>query len=416
MKKIYLEGGYELNGELVVQGAKNAVLPILAGTLLAKGTTIIDNVPDISDVRSTVEILKVLGCKVERDGKRMFVDSTNITNCSVPESLMREMRSSVILLGAILGRCKEGSISFPGGCEIGPRPIDIHLSAFEKLGVKIENEHGNLKCKWENFEGQPIYLKMPSVGATENIILLATLAKGVTRIYGAACEPEIVDLQNFLNKMGAKISGAGSSMIEIEGVESLSATEYRIMPDRIVAATYLCAVAMCGGEIVLNDVRLDHMRAAIDLLEQSGCNILTSKNSVKLRQQGRPRSQGHVQTMPYPGFPTDMQAIFLTLATIAQGNSVFVETIFQNRFKHVSELIRMGAKIKLDGRIAVVEGVKKLNGAPVVSTDLRGGAAMVLAGLSAQGRTEIGDIAHIMRGYDSIDKHISELGGRIWIG
>ena len=414
MASLVINGGRRLNGSLVAQGSKNSALPILAATYLVNGKSIIHNCPRLSDVECTIKILENLGCKTERRGTDLIVDSTSASGHEIPENLMREMRSSVVFLGAILGRAKKAKISTPGGCEIGLRPIDLHLFAMRKLGVEIEESYGKLLCTIpQNLKGTKITLTFPSVGATENAVLLASVARGTTTIINAAREPEIIDLCNFLNKCGAKISGAGESVIVIEGVEKLEATEHSVICDRIAAATYLFAGAITGGDIALKNTVPQHLNSILPVLEETGCEISIKCNEIRLKAPLKLRRIDKLITQPYPGFPTDAQAPIMTLTAIAEGTSVIVENIFESRFKHVPELLRMGAKIRTEGRVAVIDGVKRLYGASVVSPDLRGGSALVLAGLVAHGTTEVGSLKHIDRGYENFENNLCMLNADI---
>lgn len=414
MARLIISGGSKLEGEIESQGAKNSVLPILAATILNGGKNVIYNCPELRDVRITVEVLKSLGCSVKREGKVLMVDSGNISEFTIPDDLMRQMRSSIIFLGAILARFGRAVVSLPGGCEIGNRPIDLHIKALKMLGVEITEAHGYIDCKAEKTHGENIHLDFPSVGATENIMLAACMAEGTTVITNAAREPEIVDLENFLNKMGARISGAGSDVIIIEGVKKLYAVEHTIIPDRIAGATYLLAGAITGGNIILRNTNSEHMGAILSALKEMGCKIYSEKNRVILTVPvKRLQSAGKLLTMPYPGFPTDIQSPFMALASVAEGTGIFVENIFENRYQHVEELVRMGADIRVDGRVAVVCGVAHLSGAKVVAKELRGGAALVLAGLSAEGVTEIDNVKYIDRGYEEIEKYLSVCGANI---
>ena len=414
MSSYIIEGGRKLQGETYVSGSKNASLPIIAATLLNKGISKLYNVPNIHDTQMMVEILKSLGCKVKKNGNKLIIDSSNVRKFEIPEHLMREMRSSVIIAGSILGRYKEASFSYPGGCEIGARPIDLHLKGFEKLGTKVQEEYGKIHCLAEEIIGTEINLDFPSVGATENIILASVLGKGVTTIINAAMEPEIVDLQNFLNRMGAKVEGAGSNIIKITGVKGLKDVSYNIMPDRIEAGTLLCAAAITGGKIKLKQVNSEHITPVLNKLQEAGCNLEIEKNVIKLDAPKRLKAVD-IRTMPYPGFPTDMQAIFVSLLCVASGTSIVVENIFENRYKYTQELQRMGAKIKIEGRTAIIKGVRKLYSAEVKSTDLRGGASVVLAGLVAKGKTQVDDIKYILRGYENLDEKLNDLGANIKI-
>lgn len=412
-QKILVTGGKNLEGSLCVGGAKNSVLPILAATILAKGKSIIHNCPNLSDVDAAVNILKNFGCHVEREEHTITVDAHNIENCEIPVGLMRKMRSSVIFLGAMIGRCKKARMSFPGGCELGARPINLHLEALRKMGVHIEEKYGFFNCSCDKIKETTINLSIPSVGATENIILAAVKSNVVTTIINAAKEPEIEDLALLLNKMGAKIKGAGTAVIIIEGVKELHATEHTVIPDRIAASTYLCAVCAAGGTIELTDVNNDHLSTVLSLLEEAGCDIQTGKNSVLLKRTGKILPVKTVVTMPYPGFPTDAQAPLMACLCMAQGTSVFVENIFESRYKHVTELSRMGADIKIIGRTAIVSGKEMLYGAKTECTDLRGGAALVVAALGASGISEITGIHHIDRGYENFEGNLQKLGAFI---
>lgn len=412
MSRFKIEGGYPLCGVLEVQGAKNSILPIMAATLVSDGECVIENCPDISDTHSAIEILVALGARVTKHQNFIVVDASNADKYEIPDNLMRKMRSSIMFLGAILTRNRRALASFPGGCELGQRPIDLHLSSLKKLGVKIEEAHGFIDCVHDGLHGCEISLSFPSVGATENVMLAAVKAEGVTILNNPAKEPEIEDLQNFLNKMGAKISGAGSNRIVIQGVKTLKGVTHRGIPDRIAAATYMCAVAATRGNALLKNVIPSHLSAITSLLSDAGCNIRCFDNAISI-ECDKLNAVKSIRTMPYPGFPTDIQAPFMALMTLASGSTVFIETIFENRFKHVGELLRMGAKITTEGRVAVVEGVKKLHSASVEATDLRGGAALVVAGLAAEGETIVSDIGHIDRGYERLEHNLTELGAKI---
>lgn len=413
MDKLVIDGGRPLEGRIYVHGAKNAVLPILAATVLSGNVSIIHDCPDLRDVRSSVNILKHLGCRVKREGETLIVDSSDIKTYEIPETLTHEMRSSVIFLGAVLARFGKAVTSLPGGCELGPRPIDLHLKAFRQLGAQIDEEHGYLVCKCERIIPCAIHLDFPSVGATENIMLISALADGVTYITNAAKEPEIVDLQNFLNTMGAKVSGAGTSEVRIEGVKKLSATEHRVIPDRIVAATYLACGAAAGGTLELENADASHMEAFLSVAEQYGGKLYISPGRIVQVAPKRPKAVKLTRTQPHPGFPTDAQSPLMAALTVACGTSIFVENIFESRYKHVYELCRMGADITVDGRMAVVRGVEGLDGANVSAMDLRGGAALVVAALAAQGKSCISEVCHIDRGYANIEQTLTGVGARI---
>lgn len=414
MSRYIIGGGNKIEGEIEVQGAKNDVLPILAATILNGGKNIIHNCPELRDVNITIEVLENLGCKVKKQGCVLVVESDNISGYTIPDNLMRQMRSSIIFLGAIISRFKKAVVSMPGGCEIGNRPIDLHLKSLKKLGVEIEESHGYIKCKVDELHGANIHLDFPSVGATENIMLAACMANGETVITNAAREPEIVDLENFLNKMGAKIKGSGSDVIRIDGVNRLYGVEHTIIPDRIVSATYLACAAATNGQLILKKANSSHMDAMIAVLKEMGCRIYDEKSRLILTTPNKKlKSVNRIVTMPYPGFPTDIQSPFMALSAIAKGTSVFVENIFENRFHHVEELVRMGADIKVDGRIAIVQGVDKLSGANVLAKELRGGAALIAAALSAEGFTTIENVKYIERGYENIEKYLSSCGANI---
>ncbi len=414
MQKLVIEGDKKLNGEISVHGAKNSALPLLAGTILGTGSSVLHNCPKLSDVYAACRILSYLGCKCNREGDSVIVDTTDLKHFEVPDELMREMRSSIVFLGAILGRLGKCRLSFPGGCELGPRPIDIHISALRQMGVTIKEEYGYLDCHIEKeLTGAKILLSFPSVGATENIMLAAVLAKGETEIRNAAREPEITDLANYLNSCGAQISGQGESTILIKGVDSLRGCEYSVMPDRIVAATYLGAAAITNGELNITKINPLDLQSVLPIFEEMGCTLYCYKDNIYINARKQLKPVKTIRTMPYPGFPTDVQAIVMACLCKAKGTSIIVENIFENRFKHVGEMRRLGADIKTEGRVAIIEGVEKLYGAEVVATDLRGGAALVLCGLDAQNKTIIGDIRHIDRGYECIEKSLNLIGANI---
>ncbi|MCG8539750.1 MAG: UDP-N-acetylglucosamine 1-carboxyvinyltransferase [Clostridia bacterium] len=413
MSKYLITGGRKLRGELEISGAKNAVLPILAASVINGGVSVINGFPNLRDVDIMIKILMSLGCKVEKTYNSIIVNSRNIFTHEIDESLVREMRSSIFLMGPMLARFGKIKISYPGGCEIGHRPIDLHLKGLREMGVEITEAHGFLECSVKKLRGAEIHLDYPSVGATENIMLSAVLAKGKTLIRNPAKEPEIVDLQDYLNGMGAKIRGAGTSIIEIDGVDSLSNVEHRIMPDRIVAGTILSAAAITKSEITITNVIPDHIVSVISKLKEMGCIIIEKENELKIIPPSVLRPVDIIRTLPYPGFPTDMQPQIVSVLCLASGTSIVTETVFENRFKHTEELMRMGAKIKVDGRVAVIKGVRELTGAKVSAKDLRGGAALVLAGLAAEGTTIIENIKHIERGYDNFDLMLKKLGADI---
>lgn len=413
MSILRVNGGRRLDGTVKVHGAKNSVLPILAAAILSKSETVIRNCPELTDVDAAVRILNRLGCSVTRDGDMVCVDSRQMTGCDIPDGLMREMRSSVIFLGAILARTGYAVLSMPGGCELGPRPIDMHLDALRALGADITEQGGNIICRAKRLRGCRIDLPFPSVGATENSMLAASRAKGTTVITNAAREPEIWDLQRFLNKIGAKVFGAGSSIITVEGGDFGYSAEHKVIPDRIVSATYLCCAACCGGRVRVEGIIPNHLQTVCDALEEMGCTVIVGDDYVYIRAEDSLRAIRPVITRPYPGFPTDAQPPLMAACLKAEGTTAFVENIFENRYRHVDELKRMGADIRLEGRIAIVSGVKKLYAAPVTCTDLRGGAALIAAALGAEGESVISEVRHIDRGYEHIETALSAIGADI---
>lgn len=415
MEKLIVKGGNRLVGAVKTSGAKNAVLPIIAASILGTTPSHLDEVPMLEDVHTISEVLKCLGLAVECSPEKnvLDIDSTEITSYEAPYELVRTMRASFLVMGPLLARIGKARISMPGGCAIGARPIDIHLKGFEALGVKIEQGHGYIEASApEGLKGTSIYFDFPSVGATENIMMAASLAEGTTILENAAEEPEIVDLANYLNKMGAKIRGAGTDTIRIEGVEKLHGADYTIIPDRIEAGTYMIAAAMTGGDIVVENVLPEHQKPLIAKLREAGAVV--EEDIDKVRVIGKnPLKAVSIKTLPYPGFPTDMQAQMMAMMVIAEGRSKVTETVFENRFMHVVELNRMGAQISTEGRSAVIDGPCKLTGCDVRATDLRAGAAMILAGLVAEGMTRIGDLHHIDRGYENIVAKLKNLGADI---
>ena len=414
MSRLVINGGRRLEGELTLHGAKNSALPLLAAAMLSSSPVILDRVPTLSDVKASSAILTHLGCRVHRDGDSMEIIPSSDCADHIPERLMREMRSSIVFLGAMLAKAGRARLCFPGGCELGPRPIDLHLQAFRQMGVEIIEDGCALYCHApEGLHGARIALSFPSVGATENVLLAAVLAKGQTILSNAAKEPEIVDLCTFLNACGARIRGAGESVLYIEGVDRLIGCRYRVMPDRIEATTYLAAAAVTGGTVTLNGADPTHLTAVLSVFEEAGCSLHTTPACIRLKAPLRLSRVRVVRTMPYPGFPTDAQAPIMAMTAFASGTSVFIENIFDSRYKHVSELVRMGAQIKTEGRMAVVEGVGGLHGANVCCTDLRGGAALLVAGLGAHGTTEIGRLCHIDRGYVAPERMLAALGADI---
>ena len=414
MADITISGGKKISGSIKLNGAKNSILPILAATVLISGKSIIHNCPELSDVEAAVKILEHLGAIVITEQSTITVDCSNLKKYDIPDSLMREMRSSIVFLGAIAARMGKASISSPGGCELGPRPIDLHLSALADLGLKIEEEYGILNCSCGNeLIGTDIQLSFPSVGATENIILAGVTAKGITVIHGAAREPEISDLADFLNRAGANIQGAGSDIITIYGTSTLHSTEHTVIPDRIEAATYLAATAVTGGKITVLGAIPAHLTPVMSVLKSAGCELSVKHNEVSLIAPVKLKRVPVIRTMPHPGFPTDAGSPLMAMLTVADGSSMFVENIFENRFRIVDELKRFGAKIYTNGRVAVIEGVKALSGATVECTDLRGGAALVIAALAANGVTKISKIHHLDRGYAKLTENLRSLGAEI---
>ena len=412
MSSYITKGGNRLEGTVKISGSKNSSLPIIAATILNGGETTLYNVPNIHDTQMMFEILRKIGGKVTKKKNKVIINTKEINKYEIPEELMRQMRSSVIFAGSLIGKHRKCTLSYPGGCDIGTRPIDLHLKAFEKLGINIEKNYGKITCSCDKINGEKIDLEFPSVGATENAILASCLAEGTTVITNAAREPEIIDLQNFLNKMGAKIKGAGSNKIEIEGVKKLKDVSYNIMPDRIETGTFLCMAAMTNGNLILENINNTHIVPIINKLEECGCKIFVEENKLEIYGPKKLKATD-IKTMPYPGFPTDMQSIFSTILTIAKGTSVIVENIFENRYKYTQELIRMGAKITVEGRTAIIKGIRKLDSANVKATDLRGGAALVMAALSAKGESKVENIEYILRGYESFEDKIRKINGDI---
>ena len=414
MAKIIVRKSNPLNGSVRIDGAKNAVLPIIAATLLAKGKSVLREVPNLKDVHVISDLLRHLGAEVEYEGTTLTVDATNLTTYDAPYELVRKMRASFLGMGPLLARFNQTKISMPGGCAIGTRPIDLHLKGFKALGADVVMDHGFVEAKTDKLVGSKLYLDFPSVGATENIMMAAVLAEGTTIIENAAEEPEIVDLANFLNEMGADVKGAGTNTIRIKGVKELTATEHDVIPDRIEAATFMVAAAMTKGDITVENVILEHLKPVTAKLREAGCEVIEMDKSIRVIGPEKLKAVD-IKTLPHPGFPTDVQAQFMAMLTVSKGTGVVIETVFENRFMHVAEFNRMGANIKIEGRSAIVEGVEKLYGAKVNATDLRAGAALILCGLIAEGETEIGEIYHIQRGYVDIDKKITALGGNIEI-
>lgn len=413
MDSYHITGGKSLEGEHHLQGAKNAVLPILAATIVTGSTTRIENCPDLSDVRTMLAILTEMGCDVRREESSVIINSSSVDTHTIPKQLMQEIRSSVFLMGPTLGRCGQVVLSNPGGCAIGQRPIDIHLYALQLLGVEIEEEDEMLRCKAGHLKGTNIHLPFPSVGATENTMMAAVMAEGETRIFNAAKEPEIVDLQNYLVSCGAKIYGAGTDEIIVEGKVPLHETTYRVIPDRIEAGTLLAAVAVTKGSIILHHAIPSHLPEILSKLREAGCEIKEYKNTLRLKAPERLKAVTPISTYPYPGFPTDLQSQFVAMMSLARGTTQVTETIFESRFKFVEELWKMGANININGQTATIVGVESLTGTKVYAKDLRGGAALVIAGLAATGSTIVENINQIDRGYERLELVFRNLGGEI---
>lgn len=414
MDKIVISGGNKLHGKVKVSSAKNSILPIIAACLLCPGKCCLEDIPFLDDVYVILNVLNSIGAEIDIDenNNKIYIDSSNIKTMEPPYDLVRKMRASFLVMGPLLSRFGKVKISLPGGCNIGTRPIDLHLKGFSALGAEVSLGHGYVEAVCNKLKGAKIYLDFPSVGATENIMMAAVMASGETIIENSAEEPEIVDLSNFLNSMGAKVSGAGTDTIKVEGVKELMGTNHQVIPDRIEAGTYMVAAAATRGDLIIENVITEHVRSTIAKLQESGVKIIEGQNRVRVIGESLPKSVD-IKTLPYPGFPTDMQAQFMALMSIAPGTSIITETVFENRFMHVTELKRMGANIKIDGRSAVVEGVEKLTGAKVKATDLRAGAALIIASLAAEGTTEISDIQHIDRGYVDIVGKLNSVGANI---
>ncbi|MGB9792176.1 MAG: UDP-N-acetylglucosamine 1-carboxyvinyltransferase [Thermacetogeniaceae bacterium] len=413
MERLVIRGGFRLEGSVAISGAKNAILPILASCLLSDTTVVIEGVPQLDDVKTMQEVLLSLGAKVKWVGDVMEIDPSSITSTEVPPYLMRKMRASNLVMGALLGRCGKVRASYPGGCTIGSRPMDLHLKGFAALGAAVKEEHGFIEVEAKKLTGADIHLDFPSVGATENIMMAAVLAEGTTIIRNAAREPEIVDLQNFLNRLGAEIKGAGLSTIQINGVSRIGREiAYRVIPDRIETGTYMVAAAITRGEVEITNVIPEHVEPVTAKLREAGVRVWDEDDRIIVKGVDRWNALD-IRTLPYPGFPTDMQPQFMVFLCLADGTSIITENIFENRFQHVGELRRMGANIRVEGRSAVIHGVPKLTGALVEATDLRAGAALVLGGLAAENTTVVEGVGHIKRGYEKLEEKLRELGAKI---
>lgn len=411
MEKLVVRGGRSLKGTVRASGSKNAVLPIIAATLLSEGTCTLQDIPSLADVATICSVIERLGAQVSRRDGEVTVSVPDIKEVEAPYEYVRLMRASFLVMGPLLARAGRAVMPLPGGCAIGTRPVDLHLKGFKALGAKIVYGHGCIEAEAGSLKGSRIYLDFPSVGATENLIMTACLAEGNSVIENAAEEPEVVELANFLNSMGARIKGAGTKIIRVEGVSRLGGTVHTVIPDRIEAGTFLAAAAITGGDVLVENVICDHLKPVTAKLREAGVSVEERENSVRIA--GGELRAVDIKTMPYPGFPTDMQAQLMAVLCMAKGTSVITETVFENRFMHANELKRMGARIKIEGRTAIVQGVPCLTGAPVRATDLRAGAALVVAGLAAEGETEIGNVYHIDRGYDRLEEKLRGLGADI---
>ena len=412
-EKLIISGGKRLQGTVRIDGAKNSALSIMAATLLTKDVCILRNVPRLTDVDTMGAVIRKLGIKVEWGGDNtLYIDSDDFNNCEAPYELVKMMRGSILVMGPLLARLKKAKISLPGGCSIGARPVDYHIKGFEALGAQVEVEKGYIEAKVDKLKGDDIYLDFPSLGATENIMMAACLAEGITTIGNAAKDPEVVELGHFLNKMGAKVEGLGTDLIKIEGVKELHGIDYTIIPDRIEAGTYMVAAAITGGDVLIEKADPLLLKPLIVKLEEAGVRIELEKNLIKVTGPDRVKAVD-IKTLPFPGFPTDMQPQFMALSCVAKGTSVITETVFENRFVHTGDLIRMGADIKVEGHSAIIKGIKELSAAPVMASDLRGGAALVLAGLVSEGTTELSRIYHLDRGYVKLEEKLNSLGADI---
>lgn len=412
-EKLIISGGNRLQGTVKIDGAKNSALSIMAATLLTKDVCILRNVPRLTDVDIMAKVIRKLGVNVEwKEDNTLYIDSDDFNNCEAPYELVKMMRGSILVMGPLLARLKRAKISLPGGCAIGARPVDYHLKGFEALGAQVEMEKGYIEAKVNKLKGDDIYLDFPSLGATENIMMAASLAEGLTTIENAAKDPEVVELGHFLNKMGAKVEGLGTDLIKIDGVKKLHGVDYTIIPDRIEAGTYMVAAAITGGDVLIENADPLLLKPLVVKLEETGVQIELEKNLIKVTGPDRVKAVD-IKTLPFPGFPTDMQPQFMALSCVAKGTSVITETVFEKRFVHIGDLKRMGADIKVEGHSAIIKGVKKLSAAPVMASDLRGGAALILAGLVAEGTTELSRIYHLDRGYIKLEEKLTSLGADI---
>lgn len=412
-EKFIITGGKRLEGSVEISGAKNSALSIMAATLLTKDVCILRNIPHLTDVDTMIAVIRKLGIKVEwKEDNTLYIDSDNFNNYEAPYELVKKMRASILVMGPLLARLHKAKISLPGGCAIGARPVDFHIKGFETLGAQVEVEKGYIKAEVNKLKGGDIYLDFPSLGATENIMMAASLSEGVTKIENAAKDPEVVELGNFLIKMGAKIEGLGTDLIKINGVKKLNGVDYNIIPDRIEAGTYMIAAAITSGDILIEKIDPLLIKPLIVKLEEAGVKIRQEKDLIEVIGPNSINAVD-IKTLPYPGFPTDIQPQFMALSCVAKGTSVITETVFENRFAHTGDLIRMGADIKVEGHSAIIKGVKKLSAAPVMASDLRGGAALILAGLVADGTTELSRIYHLDRGYVNLEKKLTALGADI---
>ena len=413
MEKLHIKGGNKLYGTVKIGCAKNAYLPILAGAILCEGKVKLNNYPFYKDILNMTNILENLGAEKTLNDGCIELDMTNLTNYEIPSNLSMLTRSSIFSLGAILGRFKKAKVAYPGGCDIGTRPIDLHLKGLRALNVKLIDKRGYITCDGSNMKGGIVHLDFPSVGATENIMMAGVLTKGETKIINGAKEPEIEDLQNFLNKAGAKIKGAGTNIITIKGVEKLNSVEYTPISDRIITGTYIIACGICGGEIIIENANLNHLEALTDKLDKNCYKIWSKNNSIIINSKGKHNAITKIETMPYPGFPTDLQPQIVAMLSTCKGTSVVVENLFETRYKYTNELIKMGADIIIKERNAIIKGVENLYGAEVYATDLRGGAGLVLAGLMADGYTTVGNVSQIERGYENFEQTLADLGADI---